>query len=114
VYAFNCFLYKVYVSVYVAVRVNDSQLVMLSEKAHYDHLLSGYLYKRTADSTKWQQRWFVLYQVSEFCVDELSLIYMYIYIHLYRAGRDLIYDDPICESLTSESEFKCESTFSLF
>ncbi|XP_012056222.1 PREDICTED: ras-specific guanine nucleotide-releasing factor 2-like [Atta cephalotes] len=35
---------------------------MLSEKAHYDHLLSGYLYKRTADSTKWQQRWFVLYQ----------------------------------------------------
>ncbi|XP_018057488.1 PREDICTED: ras-specific guanine nucleotide-releasing factor 1-like [Atta colombica] len=44
------------------VRVNDSQLVMLSEKAHYDHLLSGYLYKRTADSTKWQQRWFVLYQ----------------------------------------------------
>ncbi|XP_011638409.1 ras-specific guanine nucleotide-releasing factor 2-like isoform X3 [Pogonomyrmex barbatus] len=44
------------------VRVNDSQLIMLSEKAHYDHSLSGYLYKRTADSTKWQQRWFVLYQ----------------------------------------------------
>ncbi|CAL1689074.1 unnamed protein product [Lasius platythorax] len=44
------------------VRVNDAQLVMLSEKAHYDHLLSGYLHKRTADSTKWQQRWFVLYQ----------------------------------------------------
>ncbi|GAB1868606.1 Ras-specific guanine nucleotide-releasing factor 2-like isoform X1 [Camponotus japonicus] len=44
------------------VRVNDAQLVMLSEKAHYDHSLSGYLHKRTADSTKWQQRWFVLYQ----------------------------------------------------
>ncbi|XP_059486241.1 ras-specific guanine nucleotide-releasing factor 2-like isoform X3 [Neocloeon triangulifer] len=44
------------------VRVNDSQLVMLSERAHYDHNMTGYLYKKTADSTKWQQRWFVLYQ----------------------------------------------------
>nr|XP_034181172.1 ras-specific guanine nucleotide-releasing factor 2-like [Osmia lignaria] len=44
------------------VRVNDSQLVMLSEKAHYDHSLTGYLHKRTADSGKWQLRWFVLYQ----------------------------------------------------
>ncbi|XP_014231080.1 ras-specific guanine nucleotide-releasing factor 2-like isoform X1 [Trichogramma pretiosum] len=44
------------------VRVNDSQLVMLSERAHYDHSLSGYLHKRNADSTKWQLRWFVLYQ----------------------------------------------------
>ncbi|XP_031780546.1 ras-specific guanine nucleotide-releasing factor 2 isoform X5 [Nasonia vitripennis] len=44
------------------VRVNDSQLVMLSEKAHYDHSAAGYLHKRTADSAKWQLRWFVLYQ----------------------------------------------------
>ncbi|XP_017765392.1 PREDICTED: ras-specific guanine nucleotide-releasing factor 2-like [Eufriesea mexicana] len=44
------------------VRVNDAQLVMLSEKAHHDHSLTGYLHKRTADSAKWQLRWFVLYQ----------------------------------------------------
>ncbi|XP_066581022.1 ras-specific guanine nucleotide-releasing factor 2-like [Prorops nasuta] len=44
------------------VRVNDSQLVMLSERAHYDHSKSGYLHKRTADSAKWQLRWFILYQ----------------------------------------------------
>ncbi|XP_026480897.1 ras-specific guanine nucleotide-releasing factor 1-like [Ctenocephalides felis] len=44
------------------VRVNDSQLVMLSDRAHYDHSQSGYLHKRTADSGKWQLRWFVLYQ----------------------------------------------------
>lgn len=49
----------------VAVRVNDAQLVMLSERAHYDHSLTGYLHKRAAESTKWQLRWFVLYQVSE-------------------------------------------------
>lgn len=50
-------------------RVNDSQLVMLSEKAHYDHSFTGYLHKRTADSAKWQLRWFVLYQVSDIYVD---------------------------------------------
>ncbi|XP_017883242.1 ras-specific guanine nucleotide-releasing factor 2-like isoform X2 [Ceratina calcarata] len=44
------------------VRVNDSQLVMMSEKAQYDHSLKGYLHKRTADSAKWQLRWFILYQ----------------------------------------------------
>ncbi|XP_076681814.1 ras-specific guanine nucleotide-releasing factor 2 isoform X2 [Andrena cerasifolii] len=44
------------------VRVNDSQLIMLSEKAHIDYSLTGYLHKRTADSTKWQLRWFILYQ----------------------------------------------------
>ncbi|XP_020280338.1 ras-specific guanine nucleotide-releasing factor 2-like isoform X2 [Pseudomyrmex gracilis] len=44
------------------VRVNDAQLIMLSEKAHNDTCLAGYLHKRTADSTKWLQRWFVLYQ----------------------------------------------------
>jgi hypothetical protein len=37
---------------------------MLSEKAHYDPSVTGYLYKRTADLTKWQLRWFVLYQVN--------------------------------------------------
>ncbi|XP_044017222.1 ras-specific guanine nucleotide-releasing factor 2-like isoform X2 [Aphidius gifuensis] len=44
------------------VRVNDSQILMLSERAHFDHSLAGYLHKRTADSAKWQLRWFVLYQ----------------------------------------------------
>lgn len=42
---------------------------MLSEKAHYDHSFTGYLHKRTADSAKWQLRWFVLYQVSDTYVD---------------------------------------------
>lgn len=46
------------------IRVNENQLIMLSERAHYDHSQAGYLHKRSADSTKWQLRWFVLYQVS--------------------------------------------------
>lgn len=45
------------------VRVNEAQMIMLSERAHFDHSLSGHLHKRTADSTKWQLRYFVLYQV---------------------------------------------------
>lgn len=65
----------------VTVRVNDAQLVMLSEKAHYDHSLSGYLHKRTADSTKWQQRWFVLYQVSELFVMLSKIAHDLLYLH---------------------------------
>lgn len=48
-----------------SVRVNDAQLVMLSDRAQVDHSLAGYLHKRAADSGKWQQRWFILYQVRD-------------------------------------------------
>ncbi|XP_076644161.1 ras-specific guanine nucleotide-releasing factor 1 isoform X2 [Halictus rubicundus] len=44
------------------VRVNDSQLIMLSDKAHQDYTMKGHLHKRTADLAKWQLRWFLLYQ----------------------------------------------------
>lgn len=45
-----------------ALRMNDGQLLSLSEKAIHDNCLRGYLCKRTADSARWQLRWFVLYQ----------------------------------------------------
>ncbi|XP_055608642.1 ras-specific guanine nucleotide-releasing factor 2-like isoform X3 [Uranotaenia lowii] len=45
-----------------AVRVNEHQLTMLSDRAQYDHSMHGYLHKRAADNNKWQMRWFVLYQ----------------------------------------------------
>lgn len=45
-----------------ALRMNDGQLLSLSEKALHDNCLRGYLCKRTADSARWQLRWFVLYQ----------------------------------------------------
>jgi hypothetical protein len=51
------------------VRVNESQLVMLSDRAHFDHSNSGYLYKRTSDSSKWQLRWFILYQVGNIMIE---------------------------------------------
>lgn len=34
---------------------------------------AGYLHKRTADSNKWQMRWFVLYQVSPFILVNLII-----------------------------------------
>ncbi|KAK3920514.1 Ras-specific guanine nucleotide-releasing factor 1 [Frankliniella fusca] len=49
-----------------SVRVNDAQLVMLSDRAQVDNSLSGYLHKRAGDSGKWQQRWFILYQEKSF------------------------------------------------
>ncbi|XP_058822147.1 ras-specific guanine nucleotide-releasing factor 1-like isoform X2 [Topomyia yanbarensis] len=45
-----------------SVRVNEHQLIMLSDRAQYDHSMHGHLHKRTADNNKWQLRWFVLYQ----------------------------------------------------
>ena len=45
------------------VRINDNQLLMLAEKARYDQYMCGSLYKRTCDNSKWQLRWFNLYQV---------------------------------------------------
>ncbi|CAH2049615.1 unnamed protein product, partial [Iphiclides podalirius] len=45
-----------------SVRVNDGQLIALSDRAQYDHSQAGYLHKRSSDNTKWQLRWFVLYQ----------------------------------------------------
>ncbi|XP_018899919.1 ras-specific guanine nucleotide-releasing factor 1 isoform X2 [Bemisia tabaci] len=44
------------------IRVNESQLLMLADKARLDNSLQGHLYKRTANNTRWQLRWFVLYQ----------------------------------------------------
>ncbi|XP_035904093.1 ras-specific guanine nucleotide-releasing factor 2-like isoform X2 [Anopheles stephensi] len=45
-----------------SVRVNENQLIMLSDRAQYDHSMHGHLHKRTSDNNKWQMRWFVLYQ----------------------------------------------------
>ncbi|KAL0820867.1 hypothetical protein ABMA28_005534 [Loxostege sticticalis] len=45
-----------------SIRVNDGQLIALSDRAQYDHSQAGYLHKRSADNTKWQLRWFILYQ----------------------------------------------------
>ncbi|XP_072938308.1 ras-specific guanine nucleotide-releasing factor 1-like [Epargyreus clarus] len=45
-----------------SIRVNDAQLIALSDRAQYDHSQAGYLHKRSADNSKWQLRWFILYQ----------------------------------------------------
>lgn len=46
-----------------SLRMNDIQLLALAEKGlNHDHGLRGYLYKRTSDNSKWQLRWFLLYQ----------------------------------------------------
>lgn len=57
------------------IRVNESQLIMLSERAQYDYSQAGYLHKRSADNSKWQLRWFVLYQVN---YSQFSLLFFYL------------------------------------
>ncbi|CAH1796894.1 unnamed protein product [Owenia fusiformis] len=45
-----------------AVRINETQLLYLAEKARQENSINGNLYKKSADTGKWQQRWFALYQ----------------------------------------------------
>ncbi|XP_022672231.1 ras-specific guanine nucleotide-releasing factor 2-like isoform X2 [Varroa destructor] len=65
-----------------ALRMNDSQLLCLAEKAMQDNCLRGFLQKRTSDQNRWQLRWFVLYQnllfyyESEQCARPSGLIFL--------------------------------------
>ncbi|XP_078617291.1 ras-specific guanine nucleotide-releasing factor 1-like [Branchiostoma floridae x Branchiostoma japonicum] len=45
-----------------AIRFSEGQLLSLSACARADATLAGFLYKRSSDTGKWQQRWFALYQ----------------------------------------------------
>ncbi|XP_044256640.1 ras-specific guanine nucleotide-releasing factor 2-like isoform X2 [Tribolium madens] len=72
------------------IRVNENQLIMLSERAHYDHSQAGYLHKRSADSSKWQLRWFVLYQ---------NLLFYYDSENCHRPSGVLLLEGCYCERL---------------
>lgn len=45
-----------------SLRMNELQLLALSEKALHDNGLRGYLFKRTNENSKWQLRWFIIFQ----------------------------------------------------
>ncbi|XP_075210397.1 ras-specific guanine nucleotide-releasing factor 1-like [Lycorma delicatula] len=84
------------------IRVNDSQLAMLSDRAHFDHNMAGYLHKKTADSTKWQLRWFVLYQ---------NLLFYYESESCNRPSGVLLLEGCYCERLiTTGSASKNKDT----
>ena len=44
------------------IRVYECQLTHLAQKAKHENNLCGYLFKKSADTGKWQLRWFALYQ----------------------------------------------------
>lgn len=43
-------------------RMNEIQLLALAEKALNDNGIRGYLFKRTSENSKWQLRYFILFQ----------------------------------------------------
>ncbi|KAM3958384.1 LOW QUALITY PROTEIN: ras-specific guanine nucleotide-releasing factor 1 [Aphomia sociella] len=45
-----------------SIRINEGQLVALSERAQFDHAQAGFLSKKSSDGNRWQQRWCILYQ----------------------------------------------------
>ncbi|XP_060555505.1 ras-specific guanine nucleotide-releasing factor 1-like isoform X3 [Ruditapes philippinarum] len=44
------------------IRFNESQLIYLVSKARRENSNAGFLYKKSSDTGKWQQRYFLLYQ----------------------------------------------------
>ena len=45
------------------IRINENQLLYLANKARLEeNKRHGYLHKKSADTGKWQLRWFTLYQ----------------------------------------------------
>ena len=45
-----------------SLRMNEIQIYDLAEKALNDNGLRGYLFKRTSDNSKWQFKWFLIFQ----------------------------------------------------
>ncbi|CAG7729514.1 unnamed protein product, partial [Allacma fusca] len=45
-----------------SIRVNESQILMLAEKARFDHVMAGYLFKKSNGASKWTRRYFILFQ----------------------------------------------------
>ncbi|XP_061719901.1 ras-specific guanine nucleotide-releasing factor 1-like [Cydia pomonella] len=78
-----------------SIRVNDGQLIALSERAQYDHIQAGYLHKRSSDNTKWQLRWFVLYQ---------NLLFYYESENNTRPTGVLLLEGSYCERLSKPLE----------
>ncbi|KAK9718958.1 RhoGEF domain [Popillia japonica] len=72
------------------IRINENQLIMLSERARDDHSHTGYLHKKSADSSKWQLRWFVLYQ---------NLLFYYESESCHRPSGVLMLEGCYCERL---------------
>ncbi|XP_026727607.1 ras-specific guanine nucleotide-releasing factor 2-like isoform X2 [Trichoplusia ni] len=74
-----------------SIRVNDGQLIALSDRAQYDHSQAGYLHKRSSDNTKWQLRWFILYQ---------NLLFYYESENNTRPTGVLLLEGSYCERLS--------------
>jgi len=44
------------------IRFNENQLIYLVSKARRENTNAGFLYKKSSDTGKWQQRYFLLFQ----------------------------------------------------
>ncbi|XP_068622817.1 ras-specific guanine nucleotide-releasing factor 1-like [Battus philenor] len=84
-----------------SIRVNDGQLIALSDRAQYDHSQAGYLHKRSSDNTKWQLRWFTLYQ---------NLLFYYESENNTRPTGVLLLEGSYCERL-SKSPMERNASF---
>ncbi|XP_071116557.1 ras-specific guanine nucleotide-releasing factor 2-like [Haliotis cracherodii] len=56
------------------IRFNEGQLLYLASKARHENSMNGFLFKKSSDTGKWQQRHFVLYQNVLFYFENDSVV----------------------------------------
>ncbi|KAI0219030.1 Ras-specific guanine nucleotide-releasing factor 1, partial [Lamellibrachia satsuma] len=79
------------------IRINESQLLYLAAKARQQKSLRGYLYKKSSDGSKWQLRWFKLYQ---------NMLFYYENEHSPRPSGVALLEGCYCERLVTPSSGK--------
>ncbi|KAK2169255.1 hypothetical protein NP493_1191g01016 [Ridgeia piscesae] len=79
------------------IRINESQLLYLAAKARQQKSLGGYLYKKSSDGSKWQLRWFKLYQ---------NMLFYYENEHSPRPSGVALLEGCYCERLVTPSSGK--------
>ena len=80
-----------------AIRLNESQLVYLAQKAKQENTMHGYLYKKSMDTGKWQLRWFALYQ---------NLLFYYENEQTLRPSGVALLEGCYCERLITPASVK--------
>lgn len=80
-----------------AIRINESQLLHLGSKARQENTIHGFLQKKSADTGKWQLRWFALYQ---------NLLFYYENDNTHRPSGVALLEGCYCERLITPATVK--------
>ncbi|KPM07683.1 ras guanine nucleotide releasing factor-like protein [Sarcoptes scabiei] len=78
-------------------RMNEIQLLALAEKALHDNGIRGSLFKRTSENSKWQLRYFVLFQ---------NLLFYYENDHSSKPSGVIFLEGSYCDKMVASTSGK--------